>query len=171
MRPARALLTAALLLTALPLQVVVLARLPLPGAPPDVLLVVVVGLALAGGPLAGAVTGFAAGLLLDLAPPADHALGRVALAFALVGYLAGLLRSDVARSALVPLFVVALASLVSLAAYVAVGVVLADPRLDWPAVARSIPSLVLYDVVLAPFVVPLVLALARRTEPPGPSVA
>ena len=40
----------------------------------------------------GLVLGFGAGLLLDLAPPADHYAGRWALALVVVGYVAGRLR-------------------------------------------------------------------------------
>ena len=38
--------------------------------------------------------GFAAGLALDLAPPADHLAGRWALALVVVGYVAGRARRD-----------------------------------------------------------------------------
>ena len=66
-----------------------LARLPLPGAAPDLLLVLVVALrARRGSRCPGLLTGFVAGLLADLG--ADHELGRLALAYAVVGYLAGL---------------------------------------------------------------------------------
>lgn len=51
------------------------------------LVVVLAGLRLPS--TAAALTGFAVGLLLDLAPPADHTAGRWALALLAVGYLAG----------------------------------------------------------------------------------
>ena len=46
--------------------------------------------ALVRGPDYAALVGFAAGLVLDLAPPADHTAGRWALSLVLVGYLTGL---------------------------------------------------------------------------------
>ncbi|CAM5330973.1 hypothetical protein SPURM210S_05625 [Streptomyces purpurascens] len=57
------------------IQVSVLARLHLPGAVPDLMLLTVLGLALVYGHMGGALVGFGAGLLADLAPPADHAAG------------------------------------------------------------------------------------------------
>ena len=66
-------------------------------------------LALAYGPGFGLVCGFAAGLAVDLVPPADHEVGRWALVLTLVGYLAGLGRDSSRRSAFVPLMVVAVA--------------------------------------------------------------
>ena len=74
----RVLLIIASLGTAVVLQSSILARLGLPGATPDLLLVVVLVIALVSGPLVGAVTGFAAGVLVDLAPPAAGSLGQTA---------------------------------------------------------------------------------------------
>ena len=53
------------------------------------MLLVVVAAGLAHGSELGLVLGFGAGLLLDLAPPADHVAGRWALALMVVGYVAG----------------------------------------------------------------------------------
>ena len=76
MRINRVLLPAALVVVALVIQVSVLSRLHLPGAVPDLLLLVVLALAMTYGHVEGALIGFGAGLLADLAPPADHAAGR-----------------------------------------------------------------------------------------------
>ena len=65
----RVLLIIASLGTAVVLQSTVFARLGLPGATPDVVLVVVLVIALVAGPTVGAVTGFGAGVLVDIAPP------------------------------------------------------------------------------------------------------
>ena len=107
--PARVVLAVVLLTVALAVQVTLMSRLPLPGATPDLLLLVVVALALAHGPGFGLVCGFAAGLAADLVPPADHEVGRWALVLTLVGYLAGMARDQTRRSAFVPLVVVAVA--------------------------------------------------------------
>ncbi len=97
MRPTRVLLSAVLVLLGLVLQVSVLGQLQLPGATPDLLMLIVVGLALVYGPSGGCLVGFAAGLLADLAPPSDHAIGRFALVLCLVGYATGLLRPEGGR--------------------------------------------------------------------------
>ena len=89
-------LGAVTVLLALLLQTTVVARLPLPGSPPDLLLVLVVAYALAEGSASGMLTGFAAGLLADLLSDAE--LGRLALVYVVVGYLAGLAADDTDRS-------------------------------------------------------------------------
>ncbi len=63
------------------LQVAVFSLFSVNGVVPNLALVVVVAAAIARGPQFGAVVGFVAGMLLDLAPPADHVAGRWALAF------------------------------------------------------------------------------------------
>jgi len=86
----RAALSAGLLLVAILVQLTLFDNLRLPGgAGPDLVLVVVVALALTGGPMEGVLGGFCAGLALDVAPPATHLVGQYALVFCLVGYAAG----------------------------------------------------------------------------------
>ncbi len=77
---------------ALVLQASVFSHLAVQGVVPDLVLLVVVAAGLAYGSEVGLVLGFGAGLLLDLAPPADHYAGRWALALMVVGYVAGRLR-------------------------------------------------------------------------------
>jgi rod shape-determining protein MreD len=160
--PRRLALGAAVLLTAWLLQGAVLSQLPLPGAAPDLLLVVIVGFALAEGPGSGALTGFVAGLLVDLG--ADHELGRVALAYALAGYVAGLVHDGPDRSRLLPLGVVAAAAAVAVTAFAAEGVLLSDPRTTVSAWATGLAATVAWCAVLAPLVVPVVGALVRRLD-------
>lgn len=159
----RLLLGAVVVVTALLLQTAVLARLPLPGGVPDLLLVVVVGFALAEGPLSGTLTGFFAGLLADLG--ADHELGRAALVYALVGYLAGLAFDDRPRSVLLPFVVVALSAAGAVTTYALEGLMLADPRIDWSSYWRAVAGTTAFTLLLTPFVVPLVGALVRRLDP------
>jgi rod shape-determining protein MreD len=71
------------------LDVGVLDRQPVAGPAVDLLLLVVVAAALAGGSVAGATAGLLAGLLADLTPPAAGLLGVGALAYGLAGALAG----------------------------------------------------------------------------------
>jgi rod shape-determining protein MreD len=161
----RFLLGALLVVVAVVLQVTVFARLPWPGVSPDLVLLVVLGLALVHGPTTGAVAGFLAGVALDLAPPADTMLGRSALVLCLVGYVAGLMRREAEDSVVAILAVVAGAALVATSGVALLGALMGDPRVTWDVVLQAVPQRVAYDVVLGPFVVPAVMALARRTEP------
>ena len=161
----RVLFAVLLLVVALAVQLAVLARLQLPGATPDLVLLAVVSLALANGPGFGMVSGFAAGLASDLVPPADHAVGRWALVLTLVGYFAGLAQGETRRSAFVPLFVVAVSAAASVLLYAGLGALIDDPHVTRRAVSEILPTAVLYCVVLSAFVVPAVLRLADRFEP------
>jgi rod shape-determining protein MreD len=158
----RFLLGAACVVTALLLQVTVVGRLPLPGVAPDLVLVLVVAFALAEGPMSGLVTGWAAGLVADAL--AAHELGRLALAYAVAGYVTGMLKDETERSTVQPFGAVALGALVALGVYVSVGLLLGDPRVTVYALGRSVVSSVPYDVVLTPFVVPLVAGMVRRLD-------
>jgi rod shape-determining protein MreD len=161
----RALVAAVLVVAAVAVQVTMLARLPLPGATPDLVLVVVVALALAHGPDFGLMAGFGAGLVVDLAPPADHTVGRWALVLGLIGFAAGVAHMDARRSAFVPVVVVAGCAGLSVLLYSALGALMSDPHVTWVAVGELLPTAVVYAVVLSPFVVPAVLAAVRRAEP------
>jgi rod shape-determining protein MreD len=161
----RPLLAVAAVLTALLLQVGVVNRLHLPGGHPDLVLVVLVSLALVGGPSYGAVVGFAAGFAADILPPADHTIGRVAFVYALVGYGAGLLEDAEERSVIAAVAVVGVGSAASVLMFAGVGALLGDARITSTAVGHVLVASVIYDVVLAPFIVPLVSGAARRVEP------
>ncbi|MFD0168543.1 rod shape-determining protein MreD [Streptomyces decoyicus] len=166
MRINRILLSAPLVVVALVIQVTILARLQLPGAVPDLLLLVVLGLALVYGHVGGALVGFFAGLLADLAPPSDHAIGRYALVLCVIGYCAGLTKPDSGqhRSATLPLLVVLGAAIGSTLMYAGVGALVGDTAARHVGIVGLLLSATLYDLLLAPFTVPLVMALARRTE-------
>ena len=161
----RVLMVALLLCLAAVVQTVVLTAIPFPAATPDLVLLVVVALALVQGPNSGAVIGFAGGLLLDVVPPADGAVGRWALVLCLVGWFAGRASDAVEGSAFLPLLVVVGASFCSLVGYATIGWLIGDVRVTGSAVVHALPAAVLYDVLFSPFVVPLVMALARRFEP------
>jgi rod shape-determining protein MreD len=159
----RLLLGAVSVVTALLVQLTIVGRLPLPGVAPDLVLVLVVAFALAEGPMSGLLTGWSAGLLADAL--AAHELGRLALAYAVAGYLTGMLQDETERSTLQPFGAVALGAVVALGTFLTVGMLLGDPRVTAHAVARALFSSVPYDVVLTPFVVPLVAGLVRRLDP------
>ncbi|MEU0522649.1 rod shape-determining protein MreD [Streptomyces niveus] len=166
MRFNRTLLSITLVVVALVVQVSVLARLQLPGAVPDLLLLVVVALALVYGHTSGAIIGFGAGLLADLAPPADHAAGRYALVLCLIGYLAGLAKPDSGqlRTALGPMVVVVGAAVTTTLLYAGVGALVGDTAARHVGLTNLVVTAAIYDLLLAPFTVPLIMALARRAE-------
>ncbi len=164
----RALLAAVLLVAALVLQLTVVNRLPLPGAgTPDLVLLVVVTLGLCGSPAAGAVTGFWAGLGVDLAPPGSYLIGEYALAFCVVGYLCGRLRSVVDRSALLTVVLAMVCAAVGEALVALLGLMLSDPQVTWPAVRQVLPSAVAYDIVLIPFLLYAVMRAVRWADSLG----
>ncbi len=155
---------AGVILVAALVDVVVLAPLNLPGAPPDVVLLVVAALALVLGPVGGSFVGFFAGLAVDLLPPADHLIGRYALVFCLIGYLVGLLQEEARDSVLLALITVAIAAGVATLLYGVVGGVLGDDRVGARGLVADVPYSIAYDVLLAPFVVPWVMSLTRRLQ-------
>jgi rod shape-determining protein MreD len=161
-RPPRALVLGLLVVLAVVLQVTVLNRLPLPGAAPDLVLVVVVAVGLLQGPRTGMLVGFAAGLLGDLSGDAE--LGRTALVLVLVGFLAGLLEDEADVSPLVPAVAAGALAAVAVLVHAAGGVLLSDPRTTGGALWRSLVSLVPYCAVLATVVLPLVGVLLRRDD-------
>ncbi|MEV7974851.1 rod shape-determining protein MreD [Streptomyces sp. NPDC086519] len=166
MRVNRILLSSALVVVALVIQVSVLARLHLPGAVPDLMLLTVLGLAMVYGHVGGALVGFGAGLLADLAPPADHAAGRYALVLCVVGYFAGLIKPENGRlkSATGPMLVVVAAAIGSTLLYAGVGALVGDTAARHVGLTSLLITAALYDLLLAPFVVPGVMALARRAD-------
>ncbi|MYW03426.1 rod shape-determining protein MreD [Streptomyces sp. SID3343] len=166
MRISRVVYAALLIVIGLVVQVSVLARLGLPGAVPDLLLVIVVALAMTYGPTSGCVIGFSAGLCADLAPPADHAAGRYAFVLCLAGYFAGLFASrSTRRSILTPIMVVAVAAAATTMLYAGVGALVGDTAARQVGLPKLMFTAVVYDVILAPFVLPWVMALARRIDP------
>jgi len=171
----RAALSVVVLAAALVLQLTVVNRLPLPGAGlPDLVLLVVVALGLCARPATGAVTGFCAGLCLDIAPPGSYLIGEYALVFCLIGYLCGRLRGVAGRSALLTIVAAMAAAAAGEALFALVGLAVSDPQVTWSAVQQVLPSAVVYDVVLSPFVLYLVMqtvsyvdALGRRGAADG----
>jgi len=167
MKLRRDLFVAVVIVTALLLQVDVLNRLQLPIGRPDLVVVCVIGFALTGGSQRGAIIGFLAGLALDLMPPADHTAGRIAFAYTVVGYFAGLLEDIEERSILTTVAVVGAGAGAAVLLYAGIGALIGDPRVTVGATTHSLVAAVVYDVVLAPFVVPLISGADRRLEPAG----
>ena len=156
----RFLISCAVIALALLGQLTFINRLTLPGgAGPDLVLLAVVALALTGGPLAGALTGFLAGLALDVAPPASHTIGQYALVFCLVGYGCGRLAALGDASPGLYVGISAAAAAAGAALHAALGVLLSDPQVTWAAVRHVLPPSVVFDVILSPFVLYAVVRL------------
>ncbi|MBA2560829.1 MAG: rod shape-determining protein MreD [Propionibacteriales bacterium] len=161
----RLLSLAVLVVVAVTLQVTVFSHFSLTGVVPDLVLLIVLGAALVRGPDYAAAVGFGAGLLLDLAPPADHTAGRWALSLVIVGYLTGLAKPDGDVSKLGTLLMAAAGAFVGTSLFALTGLVLGDPGVTVAAAFEVVPRAVLYDVIVTPLVVPLVVVLLRRLEP------
>ena len=162
---ARGLVFTGVLLVAVVLQVSFFGFFAYHGVTPNLALLVVVAAGLVRGPELAAVLGLAGGLALDLVPPVDHTAGRWALALVVVGYLAGSVRRDAGGSTLLALATVAAGSFVGTSVYALSGLVLRDPATPVAEALGVIPVAVCYDLLLAPFVLPLALRLFRRLRP------
>lgn len=161
----RALVATVVVTFAVVLQVALFPYLSYEGVVPNLALLVVVSAALIRGPEFAAGLGFLSGLAIDLAPPADHVAGRWALALVVVGYLAGRVRHDARTSAIAAIVVVAACSFVGTSIFVLSGLVLRDPAVPIAEALQVLPAAVVYDVLLTPFVLPLMMRLFRNLEP------
>ncbi|HEV2536494.1 MAG TPA: rod shape-determining protein MreD [Streptosporangiaceae bacterium] len=164
----RALVSLVLTAVTVVVQVTIVDRIAFPGGGgPNLVLLLVAALALAGGPMAGLLTGFLAGLALDVAPPGSHFTGQDALVFCLIGYACGLLADDFSgdaehgRSALFEIAVTAAGAVCGEALVALLGVMLSDPQVRWPAITNVLPAALAYDVLLCPFVLYAAAAALR----------
>jgi rod shape-determining protein MreD len=155
-----------LVAVALVLQVSLFDAFAWRGVVPDLVLMVVVAGALSRGGQVGMVLGFGAGVLMDLAPPADHVAGQWALALLVAGYVAGRVRQDSGRpTVLAVMATMAACSFVATSIFALSGLVLRDPALGFGEVLQVIGIALVWDVLLTPLVLPGLLALYGRLEP------
>jgi rod shape-determining protein MreD len=161
----RGVLVTVLIVVTVTLQVSVFSHFALDGVAPDLALLLVIGAALVRGATYASLVGFAAGLVLDLAPPADHTAGRWALALVVVGYLSGLARADGNQTVFATVLVVASGAFIGTSLYALSGLVLGEQSVTVTSAMHVVPIAILYDVLLAPIVVPLLLIAFRRLEP------
>lgn len=166
MSAVRAGMLAVVVVLAVALQVAVLRYVAVDGVVPDLALLLVVAAAFVRGPEYAAALGFVVGLVVDVAPPADHTAGRWALALVLAGYLAGRVRLDARSSRVAALATVAACSFVAGSVFALSGLVVGDPG---PAAGDMAPVIlvgVVWDVLAAVVLLPLCTTLLRRLRPP-----
>jgi rod shape-determining protein MreD len=161
----RGLLFTALLLAAVVLQITFFGYFSYDGVVPNLVLLVVVAAGLTRGPELATVLGFVGGTAIDLVPPSDTVAGRWALALVVVGYLAGRVRQDSSRSTVGVLVTVAASSFVATSLFALSGMLLRDPAVPVAEALRVIPIALVYDLLLAPFVLPPAMRLFRRVRP------
>jgi len=128
---------------------------------PDILPAVVVALGLLGGSLAGAVTGFSVGLLIDCL--LVEALGATSLVLLSVGYLAGLYRErfDVTNSLVPPLLCMGL----TLVAEVSFGAVQLMLGVDAPISTLVIRDLAIKSIFAFFLGIPIYIGIRRALRP------
>ena len=155
----RLLALAAILVVAVLVQSTVLAQVRLAGVQPDLLVLAVVAVAMASDATTGAVFGFVAGLVADLL--FDLPVGVSALVYTAVGFAVGTVRVYVTSHR--PLAHLVLAGAASLASVWCSGLLLRVFDLSsWAAVARAGPLVACFNLLLTPFVYPVVWALTER---------
>jgi rod shape-determining protein MreD len=160
----RTAIVALVVVVAVTFQVAVFNLFSVNGVVPNLAMIVVVAASVARGPQFGAVVGFVSGMLLDLAPPADHVAGRWALALVIVAILAGRVRSDARRSPIAGLATVAVCSFIATSVFALSGVVLGDHALPAGEMMQVIGIALLWDIVCAPLLLPGLMALFDRTR-------
>lgn len=148
------------LLAATILQVSVAPHLAIFGVVPNFLLLAVITLALAEGPVAGGVSGLVGGLLYDLL--GTSVVGPGALVLTVVGYTAGMLAANTfAEGWRLPVTVVAIASLTAELSYGVVLAVLGLGASFWPDVLTIMVPAAAYHTVLAVLAYPWLARILR----------
>jgi rod shape-determining protein MreD len=158
--------TSLVILAALILQTTVLPHVALFRVSPDLLLVVVISVALARGPSAGAVVGFAGGVLRDLLLSAPTGLS--ALAYLSVGYVVGAVLPYVQSSSVaVPLVGVFVGSLAGTAFYDVLALLLGVRAEPLDRMLQVVVLTAVYNTLLVPFAYPVVRWISAEAREPG----
>ena len=151
----------AIVIVAMLLQLSFFSQVELLQTSPDILPAVAVSLGLLGGSLAGAVSGFAIGLLLDCL--IVEALGASSMVLLSVGYLAGVYRErfDVTNSLVPPLLCMGL-TLLAEASFAALQLMLGVDATVSPLVVRDMVVKSIFAFFLG---VPIYLGIRRALRP------
>jgi rod shape-determining protein MreD len=143
------------LLLFLVLHLTVLAHLRVFGATPDAMLLLAVAAGIVGGPRAGALMGFAAGIALDLF--LETPMGLSALVFCLVGYAVGNIQGGVLRASWwIPVITTLAASVAGELVYAMVATVVGQPHLVTPHLLVVAAVVGVFNALVAPFALRIV---------------
>lgn len=156
--------TALALIGALVLQVAVAPHIAIAGVVPNLLLLVVITLGLIEGRNAGAIAGFAGGLMFDLLGTGP--IGAAALVFAVTGYLAGSLSEHMfAEGWLMPLTVMFLATFSAELVYSIVLMALGVGSPFWSTFTHIVLPAAVYNGALALLLYPWLARFLRQEKP------
>ena len=147
------------------IEVTLLTRLAIPGATPDLVVVTVVAIALAMGPVQGAVAGFAGGVLLDLAPPGDTLIGVNALVYVAIGFVTGTAVDPRDRTIWILMGMSGVATGAAVLLVSGLDTLLGSDAVDWEQVPSLTLTSVLYGLILAPIMIPPVAWVVRKATP------
>jgi rod shape-determining protein MreD len=135
------------------LQLAVFPQFKLLGVQPDLILVVAVVVAVQEGPVAGAIVGFAGGMLQDIASP--QVMGMSALTKTLAAFMAGMMKDFfMTYSILLPVLLVFLATIFEMTLQQGALVVLGQEQLP-PFKVSTIFAESLYNVIAVLIVYPV----------------
>ncbi|MBK9740450.1 MAG: rod shape-determining protein MreD [Actinobacteria bacterium] len=152
-------------LAAVLIELTLLSRLDLPGATPDLVVVTIVAIALAMGPMQGAAAGFTAGILVDLAPPADTLLGVNAIVYIAIGFVTGFVIDPRDRTVPIEMGIVGLSAAAATLGTAALDTLLGSGRVSWEDMPGMALSSALYAVILAPLVILAVAWIVQKATP------
>ena len=142
-------------------ELTLLSRLGIPGATPDLVVVTVVAIAFAMGPLQGAMAGFAAGVLIDLSPSSDTLVGVNAIIYLVIGFVAGFWVDPRDRTLPIMIGIAALSTGAAALGTAIVDTALGSDRVNWAEVPWITLSSALYGVLLSALVIPLIDRISR----------
>ena len=161
----QALIIGTFILGAVLIEVTLLTRLAIPGATPDLVVVTVVAIALAMGPVQGAVAGFLGGVLLDLAPPGDTLIGVNALVYVAIGFVTGTAVDPRDRTIWILMGMSGVATGAAVLLVSGLDTLLGSDAVDWEQVPSLTLTSVLYGLILAPIMIPPVAWVVRKATP------
>ncbi|HAN71791.1 MAG TPA: rod shape-determining protein MreD [Actinobacteria bacterium] len=161
----QALIIGTFTLLAVLVELTLLTRLGIPGATPDLVVVTVVAIALAMGPVQGAVAGFVSGLLLDLAPPGDTLVGVNAIVYVAIGFITGVVVDPRDRTVPIMMGIVGLSTGAAVLVISGLDTMLGSDRVDWEQVPALALTSALYGLILAPGVILVVSWVVRKSTP------
>jgi len=159
----RALLLAAVILSALLLQTTIFAEINLLGAKPELMYLITIAFGMLEGPASGAVTGFVGGMAQDFL--LDAPKGITALTLTLLGYVIGMARQFiVSPSPILPVVLVALGTFGGVLFYGVVSFLLGQLDASWLYLLRVAVLSAIYNAILTPLVFPILRRAAEGSR-------